>query len=258
MNSQFQSPREARPSMSGASGNVAAFPSGSALLGAGAVIVWNDVTEAGREQFYDWHDKEHIPERLAIPGFRRGRRYIRPGHSPQWLTLYEADDIDIVVSPGYLERLNAPTPRTTRTLQYFRNTSRAVCRIVSSAGSSTGGHMLAMRLDVPAAQCEAMCDYLRTNAFPRALALTGLVACHLYAADQDASHLRTAESNTREFDVPSWVLLAEATTAGAAEQARALIEGPALRRLDVVVRGDAAVYSLEICRLASPTAASSN
>ena len=169
--------------MPGASGNVAAFPSGSALLGAGAVIVWNDVTEAGREQFYDWHDKEHIPERLTIYSVDKHagrRRYIRPGHSPQWLTLYEADDIDIVVSPEYLERLNSPTPATTRTLQYFRNTSRAVCRIVSSTGSSTGGHMLAMRLDVPAAQCEAMCDHLRTDAFPRALALTGLVACHLY------------------------------------------------------------------------------
>lgn len=258
MNSPFQPMRQAQPSTSHASGNVVAFPSGCALLGAGAVIVWNDVTEQGREQFYDWHDKEHIPERLAIPGFRRGRRYVKRGHSPEWLTLYEADDIDIVVSPGYLERLNSPTPGTTSTLQYFRNTSRAVCRIVSSTGSSTGGHMLAMRLDVPATQSEAMCGYLRMNVFPRALALTGLVACHLYAADQDASHLRTAESNTREFDVPSWVLLAEATTAGAAERARSLIEGPELRRLGVVVRSDAAIYSLEICRLASPATAPSN
>jgi hypothetical protein len=88
------------------------------------------------------------------------------------------------------------------------------------------------------------------------LALTGVVACHLYAADQDASHLPTAESSTREFDVPSWVLLAEATTLRAAEQARALIEKPELQRLGVVVRSDAAIYSLEICRLASPATAS--
>jgi hypothetical protein len=91
--------------------------------------------------------------------------------------------------------------------------------------------------------------------FPRALALTGVVACHLYAADQDASHLRTAESDTREFDVPSWVLLVEATTIGAAEHARALIAGPELERLGVVVRSDAAIYSLEICRLAHPATA---
>jgi hypothetical protein len=238
--------------MSGASDPVAPYPIGSALLGAGAVVVWNDVAEPGRDQFYDWHDKEHIPERLAIPGFRRGRRYIKPGHSPEWLTLYEADDLDVVTSPEYLQRLNSPTPGTTRTLQYFRNTSRAVCRIVSSTGSSSGGNVLAMRLDVPGAQSDAMCRYLSMDVFPRALALTGVVACHLYASDQDASHLRTAESNTREFDVPSWVLLAEATTVRAAEQVRALIDGPELQRLGVVVRSDAAIYSLEICRLASP------
>jgi hypothetical protein len=112
-----------------------------------------------------------------------------------------------------------------------------------------------MRLDVPGEQSDAMSRYLSTEVFPRALALTGVVACHLYAADQDASHLRTAESRTREFDVPSWVLLAEATTLRAAEQARALIDGAELQRLGIVVRSDAAIYSLEICRLASPASA---
>ena len=123
---------------------------GTALLGHGAVLVWNDIAPDGRERFYEWHDKEHVPERLAIAGFRRGRRFVRPGHSPEWLTMYETDDLSVVMSPDYLARLNAPTPTTQQTLKYFRNTSRAVCRVMHSAGSSTGGQMLAMRLNVPA------------------------------------------------------------------------------------------------------------
>jgi hypothetical protein len=70
--------------------------------------------------------------------------------------------------------------------------------------------------------------------------------------------VRTAESNTREFDVPSWVLLAEATTVRAAEKVRALIGGPELQHLGVTVRSDAAIYSLEICRLASQRLEPSN
>lgn len=221
-------------------------------MGGGAVLVWNDVATPGREQFYDWHDKEHIPERLAIPGFRRGRRYIRPGHSPEWLTLYEADDLGVVVSPAYLERLNSPTPGTVSTLRYFQNTSRAVCRIVHSVGSSCGGHVLAMRLDVPEAQSDAMRRYLSADVFPRVSALTGVVACHLYVADQPASHLNTAESKTREFDVPAWVLLVEATTCEAAEQARRMVDERKLESLGAHVRSDAGIYSLEICRLAGP------
>ncbi len=91
-----------------------------ALLGQAAVVIFNDVTPEGREAFYRWHDREHIPERLAIPGFRRGRRFGRRGHSPEWLTLYEADDLAVLTSRAYIDRLNAPTPATVSTVAHFR------------------------------------------------------------------------------------------------------------------------------------------
>jgi len=222
---------------------------GRALLGQGAVIIWNDVVPDGRDQFYAWHDKEHIPERLSLPGFRRGRRFIRPGHSPEWLTIYEADDLSVVSSPAYLERLNSPTPATVSSLKYFRNTSRAVCRLVYSVGASSGGHVLVLRMSVPTAQQDAMSAYFATRAFPLALSATGVVACHLFVADGTASFTHTAESSTRQFDVPSCVVLAEATTEMAAAGARSVLETDELRRLGVNVREDAAVYALEICRL---------
>ena len=221
-----------------------------ALLGSAAVLVWNDVAPEGRAQFYAWHDREHIPERLSLPGFRRGRRFARPGHSPEWLTMYEAADISALVSPQYLGRLNAPTPATQRALAHFRNTSRAVCRVVHSVGSGAGGHVLAMRVRIDPSRADAMLGHLRDEAFPRAIDRTGIVACHLFAADPSASYLNTAESSTRTFDVPSWVVLCEAGLADAAADARALIDAREFARLGVHVRGDAAVYALEICRLA--------
>jgi len=80
--------------------------------------------------------------------------------------------------------------------------------------------------------------------------LTGIVACHLYAADDRASHIDTAESSTRAFDVPAWVVLCEATLPAAADNARHILEGPEFARLGVEVRADAATYALELCRLA--------
>ncbi|WP_321800681.1 DUF4286 family protein [Caballeronia sp. J97] len=223
----------------------------AALLGDGIVLVWNDIDAQGREQFYEWHDKEHIPERLAIPGFRRGRRYRKAGHSPEWLTLYEADDPDVMVSPAYMARLNAPTPATTKTLTHFRNTSRAVCRPVCSVGESTGGYVLAIRIDRAAAPETTPEAYVREVAFPRAMASTGVLACHLFASEQ-ASFLDTEESRTREFDVPAWIVLVEASTEDAAGQARALIDAPQLSDAGLRARPDAAVYTLEICRLGAP------
>ena len=149
---------------------------GGALMGQGAVLIWNDIADEGREEFYEWHDKEHVPERLAIAGFRRGRRFVKRSHSPEWFTMYEADDLSVVKSPDYLARLNAPTPATQRTLRHFRNTSRAVCRIVHSVGASTGGHILAMRLNVPVQRSDALCDYVGREAFPRAMSFTSVIA----------------------------------------------------------------------------------
>lgn len=225
----------------------------AALLGHAAVVIWNDIVPERREEFFRWHENEHIPERLALPGFRRGRRFVRAGHSPEWLTIYEADSLDALTSPEYLARLNSPTPATTHTLTYFRNTSRAVCRLVHSVGSSTGGHMLAMRVGVERERSDAMCQAVRDELFPAAVAITGVLACHLLKSDESASFINTAESNTRAFDVPSWVVLVEATSERAANEARRAIEGAALQSLGAVVRGDAAVYALEICRLSRRT-----
>ena len=221
-----------------------------ALLGNAAVLIWNDVAPEGRTQFYEWHDKEHVPERLALPGFRRGRRLRKAGHTPEWLTIYEADDLSALVSPEYLARLNAPTSGTTATLKHFRNTSRAVCRVAHSIGSSTGGHLLAMRLAVDAQRGESMGGHLRDTVFPRLMDRPGVVACHLFAADTRASYVNTAESSTRQFDVPPWVLLCEASTGEAATESGDALNAE-FARLDVEVREDFAVYALEICRLAA-------
>jgi hypothetical protein len=94
-----------------------------------------------------------------------------------------------------------------------------------------------------------MCGYLQEQAFPRVMARTGVVACHLFGADRSASYLPTAESSTREFDVPAWVLLCEASVANAAIDARKIIDDGRFSALGIRVRDDFAVYALEICRL---------
>lgn len=220
-----------------------------ALLGHAAVLIWNDIASEGREQFYRWHDREHIPERLALPGFLRGRRLVCAGHSPEWLTIYEADDLDVLTSPAYLARLNDPTPGTTATLRHFRNTSRAICVPLATAGASTGGFVLTLRIEMPDANVAVFVQAARDTLFPRVMDGTGVVACHLFACDQRASRIDTAESSTRAFDVPTHVLVVEASTRAAADAARRLILGTDLARHDVRVRPDAAIYALEICRL---------
>ena len=46
-----------------------------ALLGSAALAMWWDMAPEARADFEDWHSHEHFPERLGIPGFRRGSRW---------------------------------------------------------------------------------------------------------------------------------------------------------------------------------------
>ncbi len=64
----------------------------------GAVAIWNGIAEEGRKDFYDWHLHEHMPERLGIPGFLRGRRYRAADKEtkPEFFTLYETSTFEVI------------------------------------------------------------------------------------------------------------------------------------------------------------------
>ena len=40
-----------------------------------------DFSTAHEDEFHDWYDREHIPERLGVPGFLNAQRWIRRGGS---------------------------------------------------------------------------------------------------------------------------------------------------------------------------------
>ena len=83
-----------------------------ALLGKGVLAIWNGIKSEAEDDFVAWHVREHIPERVGLPGFLRGRRYVaRDGH-PKYFNFYETARVDDLSSPAYQARLNAPTEWT--------------------------------------------------------------------------------------------------------------------------------------------------
>jgi hypothetical protein len=110
------------------------------LDGTGVLAIWSDAVPEHEEEFNNWYTNQHLPERVGVPGFRRGRRYVRDGPGElRYFTLYETADIGVLESGPYLERLNDPTPWTRRVLPYFRNGSRLAMVVTSSAGAGIGG-----------------------------------------------------------------------------------------------------------------------
>lgn len=182
-----------------------------ALLGKAVVAIWNDITPEGCENFIEWHNRQHIPERVDIPGFLRGRRYIASQGEPEYFTLYEALDQGVLVGEEYLRRLNSPTDWTREATKEFRNTVRGVCSITKSVGLGSGGHILTARFDVPAERRDAAEELISGLLDPIA-ASPGVNGVHLCIADPQASGIETAERRGREVDQPNWIVMIEGST----------------------------------------------
>ncbi|MDU0338600.1 hypothetical protein [Bosea rubneri] len=181
------------------------------LAGEGAVAIWHDIAPEGRAEFYAWHGEEHMPERVGIPGFLRGRRYVAIEADLEFFNLYEAQTVEVLKGQDYTARVNAPTPWTLSAVKHFRAVARSICRVTHTAGPAQGGLIATLRYDVPDEAAESHKAALQHGLIPDLLARPGVAGVHLLNADAQASGVATAEQKARGVAnaVPRWVLLVE-------------------------------------------------
>jgi hypothetical protein len=180
------------------------------LAGEGLIAIWNGVTPEARDNIYEWHNREHMPERVAIAGFRRGRRYRAIEADVEFFTLYETDTPLVHTSSDYTARLNDPTPWTQRSIGGFLDTSRSLCRVAASFGSGQGGLLVTYRYDVAPEREAAHRHLLAQQILPVLAEAPGVVGVHLGIADRAASAVQTAEKkDLPPVLVPNWVILVE-------------------------------------------------
>jgi hypothetical protein len=113
----------------------------------GILAIWNDCKPGGEADYEAWYRGEHLRERVGLPGFICGRRYVSvDGSSPRYFTFYETESADVLSQPVYLERGANPTPMTTRIMQtVFQNMTRTVCRRHKKFGEMSGAVVIAAR-----------------------------------------------------------------------------------------------------------------
>ncbi len=114
------------------------------LKGRGLLSLWNGVDPDRRAEYDLWHTREHVPERLAIPGMLRARRYHRgEGPLPEFLTLYELEDNAVLASAPYRKLLETPTPWSRSMRPSFRGFFRVGHLAVLSRGGGVGSALMA-------------------------------------------------------------------------------------------------------------------
>ena len=157
------------------------------MLGKAAVAMWWDVAPEVRAEWEEWHTVEHMRERLAIPGFLRGTRWVAVSGEPSYFVLYEVKEPATLTGKAYLERLHNPTPWSLKMMPHHRNMVRSLCEVRASWGGGLPSVLATIR-------CSATTDL---SQLPRRHGLTG---AHLLVSVPTAGVPQTTEQKIRGGD----------------------------------------------------------
>ncbi len=198
-----------------------------ALAGKGVLAIWNGIAPEAEDDFLHWHVKEHIPERVAVPGFRKARRYVGMESWPAYFNFYEVDDWQVLQSKSYLDRLNAPSPWTQRVVRHFRDTFRTPCMVAATDGCGDGSVISTFRLRTTRERT-ALIAVMQTEVMALARTNPTIVGVHLLEGQTPPGHGQTAEKALRgqPDGHADWILLVEGVDEAAL---RRLVSGAPFR-----------------------------
>ncbi len=67
----------------------------------GVLIAAMDFSNVAADEFNDWYDSEHIPERRAVPGFLTLQRWIGAENPKQSVATYDLENVEVLRGAAY-------------------------------------------------------------------------------------------------------------------------------------------------------------
>lgn len=180
----------------------------------GILAVWSDITAEAEDDYTAWYEREHMFDRLVVPGFHRARHYLTVAGSPRYFTYYETDNAAVMASAAYLASANHPTPWTRRILPHFLNTNRTASEVVFRIGRGYGAAALTVRLAAAVGKETELLEWLGKCQLPTLIERPGVIAAQIWRADLEATLLPVEDRRLRpEPDqVAELVIFVEGTT----------------------------------------------
>lgn len=132
-----------------------------------ALISQMDPPPGEREEFEAWYAEEHVPLRMALPGFRGAVRGWAVQGEPSHLVVYWMDELGVLDTPEYREVKGRPSELTRHMLENVAAFTRWLGSEVSDTGPAEPGRFLYLvTFDVPADGQEAFDDWYEREHVP--------------------------------------------------------------------------------------------
>ncbi|MBY6144774.1 hypothetical protein KUW09_12015 [Mameliella alba] len=111
------------------------------------LFVWSDIDPDHEADFNQWYDREHMEERVRIPGFTGARRYRAvSGSARRYLALYRASSLNDFTSDAYRKAFTKQTQWSVTNFGRMSNTRRRVMHVAQEGGFGWGGALVLIEL----------------------------------------------------------------------------------------------------------------
>jgi hypothetical protein len=189
------------------------------LAGKGMLLTSMNVDAADEAEFNRWYDREHLEERVAIPGFLEARRYVAHAGNPKYLSLYSTETFEVLDSPAYRTALANQTAWSKANIARFKDMIRGVARITISRGTGRGAVLGILRLRPASGGEDKLRSALREQLDPSKL--DGVISMHLLENDPALSKPLTDNPSASDPGAGDWFVLIDATDVNAVPAATA-------------------------------------
>jgi hypothetical protein len=160
----------------------------------GLLFMAFDFSTAHEDEFHDWYDLEHVPERLAVPGFINAERWIDDENPKVHVATYDLDSAGVLGSPAYRAvgggNQSVWTKRVTgmcRRIMRYEGEQLVPGELTGAPGA---GALLVASMNIdPAAEAE-FTEWYDTEHLPQLAAVPGVLSARRFRATDTGSERR--------------------------------------------------------------------
>ena len=184
---------------------------------AAQLYVWSDIDPDHEADFNLWYDREHMEERVRIPGFSGARRYRAvSGSARRYLALYRADSLACFTTDEYRKAFTQQTNWSTLNFSRLSNTRRRVMSEEQETGFGAGGEVAMIVLNKPVGETTVDADQI-AQLLSDIAQIDGVMHSQYLVPDETLSTPLPSENTQGRVLAPAIVI--DTTTEPAAEAA---------------------------------------
>lgn len=153
-----------------------------------------DFSAAHDDEFHDWYDHEHVPERLRVPGFLNAERWIDAQNPTTHVATYDLDSPNVLASPAYRaisgDNQSVWTRRVTGMCRRIMRFEGEQLLPGDLTGVADARALLVASMNIDAAVEPEFTEWYNTEHLPQLAAVPGVFAARRFRATDAASERR--------------------------------------------------------------------